>query len=223
MRFLTVLLISTLFSSFAFAMSSGGGRMERTRVGVFYGYGFMNPNDINNLETAAGGSPALSKLSSFFYYGAQLGYMVTPRVELFGEYNQEYAKNPTNTTLGTNAGVEEALNDFYVGLRYHLVDKGAIQFGLGGAVGYPTYAHASIIANGRKEYDATFSPIGKAMATFNFRISNRFSIFAEGGYEYCLLTGGLSNGAKLTNPSTGGNVNFDMSGIRAQAGVDFMF
>ncbi len=221
MRFLTVLLITTLFSGLAFARGGEGG-MERTRLGLFYGYGSLAPTDVNNYINAVGGSPKDNSLTSFFYYGGEIGYMVTPRLELTGEYNQQSANNPVNNSFGLNSGVQLSLNAFFAGLNYYLVDHGPIRFRVGGQVGYPTYAHATIIQGSYSQYDSTFAPIYQGLADVDFMLGHRFSIFAEGGYQYALLNA-LSNGANLKNPSTGNNVNFDMSGWRWQAGLNFYF
>ncbi len=221
MRFLIVVLIAISFSSLALARGEGG--MERTRVGGFYGYGTLSPTDVNNYINAQSGSPKENTLSSFFYYGGELGYMVTPKIELVGSYYQESASNPVNNSVGTNSGVQLYMNAFFGGLNYILINHGQIKFSLGAQVGYPTYAHATVIQGSYSQYDATFAPIYQGMAKVDFMIGNRFSVFVEGGYQYCLLNA-LTNGTTpLQNPSTNSNVNFDMSGARGQAGVAFFF
>ena len=215
MRFLMLVLISTFFSGLAFAMDG------RTTLGVYYGYGTLNPTGVNNYITAEGGTPPENTLSSFGFYGATITHMITPRVKLMGEYTQESASNPVNNNIGANSGVQLNMNAFFAGLGYYLVDHGNIKFSIGAEVGYPTWAHATVIQGSYGQYDSTFAPIFKGMATVDFMLGYRFSIFVSGGCEYCMLNA-LSNGP-TTLAVNGSNVNFDMSGARAQAGLGFTF
>jgi hypothetical protein len=194
----------------------------RTNVGVYYGYGLLSPSGVNNFITAQGGSPAENTLSNFMYFGATIGHMITPRIELIGEYTQESASNPVNNSIGTSSGVQLNMNAFFAGLNYYLVDHGNIKFSVGAEAGYPTTAHATVIQGSYSYYDSTFAPIFKTMATVDFMLGSRFSIFVSGGYEYCMLNA-LSNGANILQQSNGSNVNFDMSGMRVQAGLSFLF
>jgi hypothetical protein len=223
MRFLTVLLITTLFSGLAFAASGGGEGMmsERARINAFGGYGLLNPTGVNNFIGAVGGSPAENKLSNFFYYGGQIAYMVTHRVAVVGEYVQESASNPVNNSIGNNSGVQLSMNAFYAGLDYYLVDHGNIRVYVEGLVGYPNRAHATVVEGAYTQLDSTFSPIAKGMATFDFKLGHRFSVFASAGYEYNMLSALTNGGATLT--ANGSNVVFDMSGVRAQAGLNIYF
>jgi hypothetical protein len=223
MRFLLLLLATLFISTLSFAkqMEGGEGGMGRMSLAGYYGYTSVVAGDVNNLINGVSGiSPKLNNLTSGWFYGGEFGYMINPRWQVIVDYQQEWARNPVNTNVGNNSGVELLLNSAWGGLNYWFHDRGPIRLAIGAEAGYPTYAHASVITNTRSEYDASFNPMFQGLATGEFRIVKHFAFVIKGGYQYALL-GPLTQGSTAQNlhQANGSNVNLDMSGWRGQAGI----
>jgi hypothetical protein len=225
MRFIGfVFLLCIVTPGLAFARMGGDGSMSRYRISGFYGLMSVSPTDVNNYLSNQATTPKLGALTSGSVLGGELGITLTPRWEVEFAYDQADVKNPTNTTLPpvNNAGIELKQNTVWGGLNFFIVDMGPVHASVGGLIGYPTYAHATITSTTNSDFDASRQLVYMGKANLDFMFTRHVSVFFEGGYQF-MAQGALSNtSGNLTYPGNTG-VKMDLSGLRGQAGVSIHF
>jgi hypothetical protein len=222
MKISVLLAMAMIFMSVT-ALARDGG--DRLKIGGFYGLGQVNPSDANAIQsTLMPSTPKIGNISTSTIYGGHLGLMLGQRWELEGAYEMQDAKNPTNTTAPAvnNAGLELMQNEVWLGLNYYLVHSNNFFFYLGAFGGYPTYSHIkqTYTVNAELDADKAINYMGKAGV--GVMLGNHFSLFFEGGYQ-SMVSGDVKNSAGQIQTLNGHNSTIDLSGGRADAGLNIVF
>lgn len=224
-----ILIIAVLFFPYAvFAESEGAlsrGPMSGPRFDIFgyYGAAFVNPADINNF--VSGTVPKMQEIKQDVLFGGGIGYRIVPRIEFKVFYDVHDAKNPTNFTAPAvaNGGWELFENIVWLQADFGLFGAGPFVFYGAGAVGYPTYSHATLTLLTKTEYDTDRSVVYMALGGIKFHFHKYVALFAEGGYQFLDMKNLKDASGTPLHNSDGSSTKMDLSGTIIKGGFSFYF